>query len=146
MKICFIVDARSPIAYNWIKHFIERQHDVSIVSTHPCSPDIFTGVDVYQVPVAFSNLFRATQNPVGKSLKVRSSLKATLKPLLRYPVTNLSSFGLRWFYPLEIYRHVQRVGDLIARIAPDIVHAMRIPFEGILAGKATPVKISGEQG
>ena len=38
----------------------------------------------------------------------------------------------------EANRWLERVRQLIEEIGPDLVHAMRIPFEGILAAKATP--------
>ncbi|HEY9231479.1 MAG TPA: glycosyltransferase family 4 protein, partial [Blastocatellia bacterium] len=40
--------------------------------------------------------------------------------------------------PLAVDRRLERVRRLIEEIGPDLVHAMRIPFEGILAAKATP--------
>ena len=39
--------------------------------------------------------------------------------------------------PLEVWRHVRTVRRLVADIQPDFVHAMRIPYEGILASLAT---------
>jgi len=36
MRLLFIADGRSPIALNWISHFVESGHEVHLVSTFPC--------------------------------------------------------------------------------------------------------------
>jgi hypothetical protein len=40
-----------------------------------------------------------------------------------------------------LHRHVAGVRAYIKELEPDLVHAMRIPFEGIFATKATPANI-----
>ena len=54
MKILFVVDARSPIATNWIRHFAERGGMKCIIaSTFPCAVDFpIKGLEI--IPVAFS--------------------------------------------------------------------------------------------
>lgn len=54
-------------------------------------------------------------------------------------LSQLSTTMRFWLGPLELNRHVGRLRELITEIAPDIVHAMRIPFEGIMAAKSMPV-------
>ena len=39
MKILYVADGRSPIAQNWIRHFIDRGDDVYLASTFVCSLD-----------------------------------------------------------------------------------------------------------
>lgn len=39
---------------------------------------------------------------------------------------------------IEVYRHVGTLRKIITDFSPDLVHAMRIPFEGILASQAVP--------
>src|SRR6185437_6677339 len=34
MRICFVVDYRSPIARNWLDFFIAGEHEVHVISTH----------------------------------------------------------------------------------------------------------------
>src|SRR5512143_576202 len=42
LKICFVVDARSPIACDWIPHFIQPAHHVHVISSYPCSAKLLT--------------------------------------------------------------------------------------------------------
>lgn len=140
LKICFIVDARSPIARNWIRHFIERHHDVQIISTYPCPEDAWPDATLYQVPLAFSRMAQATTVKGAAANQPVAKWKSALAGLR---IGALSSFSLSahlWVTPFELGRHIQTVHDLITRLSPDLVHAMRIPFEGILAAKAVPVQ------
>jgi glycosyltransferase involved in cell wall biosynthesis len=41
-----------------------------------------------------------------------------------------------WIGPLDVWRHAGRVRDLVQQIQPNLVHAMRIPYEGLLAAEA----------
>ena len=53
IRLLFVVDGRSPIALNWISYFVERGHEVHMVSTFICEPDLnLASLNV--VPVAFS--------------------------------------------------------------------------------------------
>ena len=136
-----MVDARSPIAINWISHFIERGHSVSVISTYPCALDSLPGADLHRVPLAFSILGHAQRAGVGRAAGGRSGLKTVLTGLRRGALSNLSLKAHLWVTPFELNRHVPAVKELINRISPDLVHAMRIPFEGILAAKAAPSKV-----
>jgi glycosyltransferase involved in cell wall biosynthesis len=42
----------------------------------------------------------------------------------------------QWFGPLTIRRASLRLRDYIGRVKPDIVHAMRVPYEGMMAADA----------
>ena len=55
MRLLFVVDGRSPIALNWISYFVKAGHEVHIVSTYPCNPDLqLASLNV--VPVALSEI------------------------------------------------------------------------------------------
>ena len=137
MRICFVADARSPIAINWISYFIARRHDVNVISTYPCDQSLLNGAQVYQLPIAFSKFSRPghngkVQRQAGRRAfdRVLASLRGGLSPR-----TALARF---WVASFDVERHVLQAGEIIGDISPDIVHAMRIPFEGVLAAKATP--------
>ena len=119
MKILFVVDARSPIATNWIRHFVERADEVNIASTFPCKLD-FPIKRLEVVPVAFSSLKKATQNP-GSTFARSLGLRTVIR---------------HWLGPLTIRRSSQRLREVINDVKPDLVHAMRIPYEGMLAADA----------
>ena len=138
MRVVFIADVRSTIARGWISYFVGRGHDVHAISSYPCSPDIVPGAKIYQLPIAFSRLAetgRVTARPAGNS---QSALSAAIAALRSGRLSNLSTSARCWLAPLELRLHVRRARELILQLSPDLVHAMRIPFEGMLAASATP--------
>ncbi len=131
MKILFVADGRSPIALNWIKYWTARDHQVYLASTYLCKVDLpLTRVDF--VPAAFS---RAKTSAPASTVKKKSLLwgAATLK--LRIALRH-------WLGPLTLPKAAQRLNEIVAEVKPDIVHAMRVPYEGMLAGMAK--ELSGE--
>ncbi|HSG42306.1 MAG TPA: glycosyltransferase family 4 protein [Anaerolineales bacterium] len=119
MHLLFIVDARSPIAMNWIRHFIDRGDEVYIASTFPVQLDIsIKRLEVF--PVAFSSIKKPSQRPGSASARTLS-----LRTKIR-----------QWFGPLTLRRSAQRLQEFITEVKPDLVHAMRIPYEGMLAADA----------
>lgn len=122
MKILFVVDARSPIAQNWIRHFVQRGDQVYIASTFawPAGVDFpIKGLEI--IPVAFSALKKADQHPGSASARTLG-LRTVFK---------------HWFGPLTIRRAAQRLRGIIAQVKPDLIHAMRIPYEGMLAADSS---------
>ena len=119
MRLLFVVDARSPIALNWIRHFTEQGNDeVYIVSTFPVQLDVsIKGFEF--IPVAFSSVKKPGQRPGGASrtLNLRTKIR-------------------QWLGPLTLRRPAQRLRTFIEEVKPDVVHAMRIPYEGMLAADA----------
>lgn len=141
MRIVFIADARSTISQGWIRHFVELGHDVHVISSYVCSPDVIDGATIHQIPIAFSGFSKVGHNGTVASEQPTSRRTEALASLR---VGALSGFSLAlrfWLSPIELLRHVRRARELIAQISPDVVHAMRIPFEGILAARATPTEI-----
>jgi glycosyltransferase involved in cell wall biosynthesis len=127
MKLLFVADGRSPIAQNWIRYFAQA-HEVYLASTFTCSPDFpLTGLQV--IPVAFSGLKKASQRP-GTAPARTVGLRTTIR---------------QWFGPLTIRRAASQLRSFIERVKPDLVHAMRIPYEGMMAADAytgTPLLVS----
>lgn len=120
MKLLFVVDARSPIATNWIRHFAQSERDeVYIASTFSCQLD-FPVKRLEITPVAFSSIKKPSQNPGS-----RSARSLGLRTAIRH-----------WLGPITIHRAAQRLRRFIEEVKPDLVHAMRIPYEGMLAADA----------
>jgi glycosyltransferase involved in cell wall biosynthesis len=122
MRLLYVADGRSPTALNWIRHFIEIGEEVHLASTYPCQP----------VP----GLASLTVIPVGGSeltsdapLRMRRGLRRLLPVGLRTAVR-------RWLGMRTLDRSARRLSDLILHLQPDLIHAMRIPFEGMLAARA----------
>jgi glycosyltransferase involved in cell wall biosynthesis len=119
MRLLFVADGRSPIAQNWIRHFAERGDEVYLASTFACSVDFpLNGLEI--VPVAFSAYKKATQRP-GTAPARTVGLRTAIR---------------QWFGPITIRRAADRLRGFIERVKPDLVHAMRIPYEGMLAADA----------
>lgn len=119
MRYLFVVDGRSPIAINWIRHFTERDDEIYIASTFACLVDFpINGLEI--TPVAFSALKKPSQRPGSTSSRTLG-----LRTVIR-----------QWLGPLTIRRASQRLSNFIWRVQPDLVHAMRIPYEGMLATHA----------
>jgi len=119
MRNLFVADGRSPIAQNWIRYFVELGDEVYLASTFACSLDFpLKGLEI--IPVAFSAFRKETQRPGTASARTLG-----LRTVIR-----------RWFGPLTIRRAAQRLRDFTERVQPDLVHAMRIPYEGMMAADA----------
>jgi glycosyltransferase involved in cell wall biosynthesis len=119
MRILFVADGRSPIAQNWIRHFVGQDNEVYLASTFACTVDFpLNGLEI--VPVAFSAFKKVTQRPgtaPARTVGLRTSIR-------------------QWFGPITIRRASDRLRGFIERVKPDLVHAMRIPYEGMLAADA----------
>lgn len=120
MRILFVADGRSPTALSWIEHFTgSEQHEVHLVSTFACEPALKLA-SLHIVPVAFSGA--AGRGSAGRSLRgVPTGLRTTLR---------------NWVGTFTLPAAGRRLADLIDAIQPDLVHAMRIPYEGMLAASA----------
>ncbi len=119
MKILFVADGRSPISQNWIRHFAERGDEVYLASTFACDVD-FPLKRLEFTPVAFSALKKQTSHPVSGSSRALG-----LRTLIR-----------QWIGPLSISRSAQKLRIFIHEVQPDIIHALRVPYEGMLAASA----------
>jgi glycosyltransferase involved in cell wall biosynthesis len=126
MRLLYIADGRSPTARNWISYFVRQGDEAHLVSTSPC-PDLPGLASLTVLPVAFSQV--GVQTDGGQ---VEKSTLRKLTPLwLRTAVR-------RWFGPLTLSKPAKQLAEIIAEIAPELVHAMRIPYEGLLAAQAKP--------
>jgi glycosyltransferase involved in cell wall biosynthesis len=119
MKLLYVADGRSPIAQNWIRHFVERGDDVYLASTFACNLD-FPIKELALTPVAFSSVKKVTQRPGTGSART-----VGLRTAIR-----------QWFGPVTIRNAASRLREFIQRVEPDLIHAMRIPYEGMLAADA----------
>ena len=128
MKILYVADGRSPIARNWIRYFVARGDEVYLASTFACSLDFpVHGLEI--IPVAFSSVKKASQAP-GTAPARTVGLRTAIR---------------QWLGPLTVRRASLKLRPFIERVKPDIVHAMRIPYEGMLAADAyngTPLIVS----
>ena len=121
MRLLFVADGRSPIAVNWMRYFVERGDEVHLASTFACQPELdLAGLDI--TPVAFS---RTKRSSTSKTSRSASSRAIKLRTAIRH-----------YLGPLTIARSARKLRMLIERVQPDLIHALRIPYEGMLAADA----------
>jgi glycosyltransferase involved in cell wall biosynthesis len=119
MRLLFIADGRSPISRNWIRYFAGRGDDVTLASTFECELD-FPLKRLEFTPVAFSAVKKNSRAP-----RSGSSRALGLRTVIR-----------QWLGPLTISHASRKLRTLIEETKPDLIHAMRIPYEGMLAASA----------
>ncbi len=119
MRLLFVTDARSPISKNWIRFFAERDDEIYIASTFQCELD-FPVKRLEFTPVAFSAAKKQSSRPGSASSRTLG-----LRTVFR-----------QWVGPLTIPRSAKRLHAFIQEVQPDIVHAMRVPYEGMLTAYA----------
>jgi len=124
MRLLFVADGRSPTARSWLCAWVEAGDQVHLVSTFPCEPP--PGLASFEIlPVAFGGLGGGQLSGAGRRPGPVARFRGALRPL-RYLLG-----------PLGLPAHQARFRALAERLAPDLVHALRIPYEGMLA-EATP--------
>lgn len=132
MRLLFVADGRSPTARNWIQYWTARGDEVHLASTFLCLP--IPGLTALELaPVAFSGYSagRTDWQSVSGKADCQSAPRTRDSRLL-----NLRNKIRHWLGPLTIPRAAQRLRGIAERIQPDLVHAMRIPYEGMLAANA----------
>jgi hypothetical protein len=125
MEILYIADGRSPTALSWISYFIKAGHAVHLVSTYPC--EVVSGAALqFVIPLALSSFYGET-TPVGKWRMglLRKLLPVRVRTIIRQMAV-----------PFSFSQAVTRLKGIIARVRPELIHAMRIPYEGMLAAQA----------
>jgi glycosyltransferase involved in cell wall biosynthesis len=144
MRLLFVADGRSPIALNWIRYFVERGDEVYLASTYACQPDLdLRGLEV--TPVAFSGTKRLPASPASHPAPSRTlGLPALHRAQDSVPL-RVRTVIRHLLGPLTIARSARKLRAVIERVRPELVHALRIPYEGMLAADAyndTPLLVS----
>lgn len=131
--VLIVADGRSPTALSWIGHLQALDYEVSLASTFPCDPP--DGIHHFRVlPIAFSRFSRS-----GAAFPEAGQTESTSSGIKKW-VRRLAPFlqRLRYFLgPLTLWHYRPRFRAFVREIQPDLVHALRIPYEGML-GAATP--------
>ena len=135
--ILLIADGRSATTKRWIDMLHSLDFRVSLVSTYPLTskPDI---EQIFILPVAFSaaggdsknSSLDNPNNQAGKNWK---------KMLIQHarPIVMKVRYVLG---PTTLSKYQQALLKIISETKPDLVHALRIPYEGMLAS-ITPQEI-----
>lgn len=122
MRLLFIADGRSPIALNWMRYFLQGDHEVHLVSTFLAAPE--EGLSSFRfIPVAFSSLKPKPDAGLqpGSGLRIAVQARTSIR---------------QWLGPLTVKAAAAALVDVIDDLKPDLIHAMRIPYEGMIAADA----------
>ncbi|NCT19859.1 MAG: hypothetical protein CO094_04705 [Anaerolineae bacterium CG_4_9_14_3_um_filter_57_17] len=124
MRILFVADGRSPITLNWLRHFTEGGHQVFLASTFDCAPP--PGLAGFRwIPVAFSGAKKAPAAAGSLRRGIWGASALNLRTALR-----------QWLGPLTLASAASALRAFQREIRPDLIHALRIPYEGMLAAQA----------
>ena len=125
MKILILADGRSPITKNWLKSLKSLGHQIVLVSSYPCQKPAEAD-EVFILPIAFSGISGSASATLSRGNQ-NASFKKTL-------VRRFRSFFLRFRYvfgPLSLPFAGRKLRKIIAQTNPDLIHALRIPYEGM---------------
>jgi glycosyltransferase involved in cell wall biosynthesis len=142
MRLTFLADLRSPIAIQWIQHFIDRGYDVQAISSYPISDNMLPGAETAVLPLVLASRGR---NRVSGPERPGRAHRLSVKDCAARWMTPRQVSSIRSFCgPAMVRAKRGRLQRLIEWYQPDLVHAMRIPFEGIAASTLTgpPVVVS----
>ncbi|MBG0788213.1 MAG: glycosyltransferase family 4 protein, partial [Anaerolineaceae bacterium] len=135
-KILLIADGRSPTTRSWIAHLLKLGYEISLVSTYPFQP--IEGINetiIFPLALNRFNNGGVVQSMVGDKPGLVPSVKKWMKhlvPLYRKLRILIGPFTAR--------AYARKYLEFVAKVQPDLVHALRIPFEGML-GRFTPESI-----
>ncbi len=142
MKILILADGRSPITKHWLDGLKQLGHTVIFVSSYPC--ERLDSMDEFHVlPIAFAGLAGSQTAKTNPASGVQSAAKPGSDWIKRFRPLFL---WLRyWLGPLLLPYYGWRLNRIVKETRPDLVHALRIPFEGMTASflpKNVPFAVS----
>lgn len=128
MKILFIADGRSPTTKSWIKGVAAFGDELHLITTYPCQP--IEGIkSMTFLPLAFSQVGRGQAGSGSRSTGGKSLLGNAISSFRKIFLSARYILG-----PLSLYFTIGRYRQLLDQIEPDLIHALRIPYEGMIAG------------
>jgi glycosyltransferase involved in cell wall biosynthesis len=144
MKILFLADGRSATTRSWIKGLQPYDHEIHLISTYPCG-EIEGVKSVTFLPLAFSGVGRKYQMNLGTPKEPSQPGRKSIigKLISRFRKAFLSARYI--LGPLSLPFTAIKFRKLVSEINPHLIHALRIPYEGMLASytpSAYPLIIS----
>jgi len=132
MKIVLVADGRSNITRSWLACISGKDVEIALVSTFPCEKPKEVR-EMVVLPVAFSG-FAGGQVSLSGTRTSKSGLRKILSGLRGILLNTRYQLG-----PLTLSSYRSQYVKFLEAMQPDVVHALRIPFEGMLAS-LTPAK------
>jgi glycosyltransferase involved in cell wall biosynthesis len=135
MRLLFVADGRSTTALSWLEAWTGGGAETHLVSTFPCDPP--PGLKSFHIlPVAFSWMMKPTNKKLSSG-KTNNRYFSSMRNQLR-PLRSVAG-------PFSLLFYQSRFRNIVKEIHPELVHALRIPFEGMLANstpKGIPLVVS----
>jgi glycosyltransferase involved in cell wall biosynthesis len=132
MHVMLVADGRSPTSRHWVQAVLALGHQVSLVSTFPC--DFIPGSQAtYILPLAFAGMAGSQVGGDKSTVSAPRPSRAIVKQF-----RSLFLAGRYYFGPLTLPYYAHYFKLLLNEVKPDLVHALRIPFEGMLASYTPP--------
>jgi len=139
--ILLIADGRSAITSRWIDILKELGFRITLVSTYPTSSKIAVE-QMFILPVAFSGAAAAEKSSDTNATNLRTiNWKRQLIQHARPLVMNIRYL----LGPNTLPKYQKELNNIIKSVNPDLVHALRVPYEGMLASavpKNLPLLVS----
>jgi len=129
MKILFVADGRSPTALNWIRYLVDSGMEIHLVSTFLPENDFdLASLHIIRILYSGADLSQTLRDEQGNNF-VKSFLQKLASPSIR-------TWFRHHFVPRGLPQAAAKLTLIIEDIKPDVVHAMRIPYEGMMASLA----------
>ena len=139
MRVLLVADGRSPITMHFAEGLRSKGMILGLVSTYECQPDENLFEEVYILPVAFGKLSGSQVKTKSESPNQTQTTISTKRKFISRFRNSLQT--IRYIFgPLTINAAAKPFRDIVNQFKPDLVHALRIPFEGMLASN-TPAEI-----
>ncbi len=130
MRILIVADGRSATTRSWIKGLLSYQDEIHLITTYPC--EMMEGIkSLVFLPLAFSQVGRkqaASEKPASISKTEKSLVGKTISRFRKAFLAARYTLG-----PISLSFTARKYKEIIESIKPDLIHALRIPFEGMLA-------------
>ena len=137
MRILLVADGRSPTTRRWLDGLHAMGYTITLVSTFHCDrPPDLAGFKV--IPVAFGRLAGSHMPPTGATAPARQGTNQAGLRRLVGRFRSLFQAGRYYLGPLSLVTSLDRARfrHVVRTFRPDLIHALRIPFEGMLASYA----------
>ena len=122
MRLAILADGRSPITRGWLSLLLELDYQVHLLSTFPCEVDLPLASQ-HLAPIAFSGW--ATRKSGGGGSPPGGAAAIRLRASARH-----------WLGMATFPKAIRRLRNILDTLDVDLLHALRIPYEGMLAAEA----------
>lgn len=133
MKILYVADGQNPHAHVWFNYALQQGHEVHVASTYPIEAEELGVASVFFVPFDFSAKVRAEEK---KTSYQGAPKRGRLSKLRGSPLWFWLARVRNRLAPYYAERQAPRLRKIIQELQPDLVHGLRVPFEGICAALA----------